>query len=274
MSLLPLAINVNYERMSVTEPTQDSVKRLPKVDLLGCKVSAGTYQEILTNIIDWAASGRSSSICFANVHMLSEADRSESFRKVVNEADLVSPDGRPLSALMRLQYGIHQDRACGMDLLPDILRLAALRKLNVYLYGSTDDLLQTVCQKAMDNYPGLNIVGAYSPPFRSLSPEEDEAVINRINRSEANLLLVSLGCPKQEQWMHDHRGKINACMLGLGQAFRTFGGIEKRLPEWARNLGLEWVYRLWLEPRRLWRRYLVGNSWFLYRATRQLLKNR
>ncbi|MEM6845180.1 MAG: WecB/TagA/CpsF family glycosyltransferase [Bacteroidota bacterium] len=256
--------------MPITQPIP-KVQPLPKVDLLGCQVSYGSYPEVLRNIIDLAASGQSSYVCFANVHMLYEANHNEDFRQVVNQANLVCPDGRPLSVLMRLRYGIKQERTCGMDLFPDILRETARRGLSVFFYGSTEELLNQVCDKALETYPTLTIAGAYSPPFRPLTVEEDAEVVDMINHSGADLVFVSLGCPKQEQWMQQHQSKINACMLGLGQAFRTFAGIEKRLPTWARNLSLEWLYRLWLEPRRLAKRYLVGNSWFLLKSLKDLL---
>lgn len=250
---------------------ENSIPRLPKVDLLGCQISTASYQQILEQILDLALYGHSSYICFANVHMLMEADRTPDFQRVVNSADLVCPDGKPLSVLMRMQYGIQQERACGMDLFPDILQEAAARGLGVFFYGSTDELLEQVCSKAKEEYPGLELAGAYAPPFRPLTEQEDTEVIDMINASGAKLVFVSLGCPKQENWMHAHQGKIQACMLGLGQAFRTYAGVEKRLPKWARNLSLEWLYRLCLEPRRLWKRYLLGNSWFLFAVLKRTL---
>lgn len=245
--------------------------RLTRVNLLGCQVSQGSYQAILDSIMELGAANRSSYVCFANVHMLYEANHDINFQKIVNRADLVCPDGRPLSILMRWQYGIRQQRACGMDLFPDILSEASRRGLSVFFYGSTPELLDQLCVKVKQTYPDLILAGAYSPPFRQLTPREDAEVIEMINQRKADFVFVSLGCPKQEQWMNEHLGSINACMLGLGQAFKTFTGVEKRLPGWARNLSLEWLYRLWLEPRRLWKRYLAGNSWFLYKAGRVML---
>ena len=200
-----------------------------------------------------------------------EADRYPDFRAVVNQADLVAPDGRPVSLLMNYRYGLSQPRICGMDLFPDLLRQAAAQRLSVYFYGSTPEVLRAIEQKVPHEFPHLAIAGTHSPPFRPLTPEEDEADVERINRSGANLVFVSLGCPKQERWMHDHRPRVRACMLGLGQAFLTYTGYEKRLPRWAHNLSLEWAYRLYLEPRRLGKRYLLGNSRFLGRAAQQVV---
>ncbi|WP_224999901.1 WecB/TagA/CpsF family glycosyltransferase [Cesiribacter sp. SM1] len=244
---------------------------LPKVKLFNTWVTAASYRQYLHDIIQLADARKSSYVCFANVHMLMDAYQIPSFNQVVNEADIVTPDGRPLSVLMNLHYKNKQERACGMDLFPDILREAEKRALSVFFYGSTNEVLETITQKAREELPALTIAGAYSPPFRPLTPEEDKEVVDMINASGANLVFVSLGCPKQEKWMHEHKGKIQACMLGLGQAFLTYAGLEKRLPKWARDLSLEWAYRLYLEPKRLWKRYLVGNSRFLWLAGKSLL---
>lgn len=256
------------------QSTQEKISPLPKKQIIDCWVSVGSYQSILGQIIQLAKSKISSYVCFANVHMLSEAHHNPDFRKVVNQADLVSADGKPLSVLMRYQYNIDQERVCGMDLFPDILNQAANQGLKIFFFGSTDDLLQLVTDKAQQEFSKLKIAGAYAPPFRPLSKEEDEEIVRMINLSDADLVFVSLGCPKQEKWMHDHKGKVDACMLGLGQAFRTYAGVEKRLPRWARDYALEWLYRFFLEPKRLWKRYLLGNSWFLWEATKSLLRHK
>jgi len=246
---------------------------LPKVELFGNKITLGSHEEVLIQIVKLAKlkDEKSSYVCFANVHMLSEANRDKEFKKILNKADLVTADGRPLSILINLLYQYKQKRICGMDLMPQLFEEASKSELNVFLYGGTDDLLDLVIEKAKSDYPQLNIVGKIAPPFRPLNEEEDKKVIDIINSSGADLLFVTLGCPKQEKWMYQHQEKINACMLGLGQAFRTYAGIEKRLPKWTRDLSLEWLYRLYLEPKRLWKRYLVGNCWFLWNATITLL---
>ncbi len=244
---------------------------LSKVKLFDSHISTGSYGDFLEGIIQLAISGKSSYACFANAHMLMEAYDNKAFNQVVNAADIVSPDGKPISVLMRLRHGIPQERACGMDLFPDILRRAEQEQLSVFFYGTTDEVLAAVKTKANKEFPTIKIAGSYSPPFRALSDAEDENIAKMINNSGANLVFVALGCPKQEKWMHAHKGRINACMLGLGQAFLTYAGLEKRLPKWIRNLSLEWVYRLYLEPQRLWKRYLIGNSKFLYRSVKSFL---
>jgi N-acetylglucosaminyldiphosphoundecaprenol N-acetyl-beta-D-mannosaminyltransferase len=243
---------------------------LTKVKLFKTLVSMGGYQDYVQQIIRLAVARTSSYVCFANVHMLMEAYQLPEFNQVVNEADIVAPDGRPLSILMRHHYGIDQQRACGMDMFKDILEAAQQHQVSVFFYGSTPEVLETVTTKAKQEFTSLKIAGSFSPPFRPLTPEEDQAVVNLIKASEAQLLFVSLGCPKQEKWMFEHRGQVAACMLGLGQAFLVYAGLEKRLPPWARDLSLEWLYRLYLEPKRLWKRYLKSNSMFLFLAGKSI----
>lgn len=235
-------------------------------------ISVGPYRRFIDEIISLTNINTSSYICFANAHMIVEAYEDKDFNAIVNGADLVAPDGKPLSIFLRIANGIKQERICGMDILPDLLQEAERLGKSVYFYGNTNEMLKSVIDRTSLDFPLLHIAGYYSPPFRELSSEEKTSIINRINMARPDLLLVSLGCPKQEKWMAEHRYKINSCMLGLGQAFNTYTGKEKRIPVWMRDLSLEWAYRLYLEPRRLWKRYLYSNSMFLFLAFLFLVK--
>ncbi|MCJ8166723.1 WecB/TagA/CpsF family glycosyltransferase [Pontibacter sp. E15-1] len=201
-----------------------------------------------------------------------EAYQDREFNDVLNNADVATPDGNPVAKLARLFYGQRQERVAGMDLLPRLLQEAAARGKSVYFYGSTDQVLEAVATKAKQELPDLKIAGYYSPPFRKLSDDEDADITAMINAAKPDLVFVALGCPKQERWMAAHKGRVKACMLGVGQAYMTYAGLEKRLPAWARNLSLEWTYRLWQEPRRLWKRYLYTNSMFILLTLKQLLQ--
>ncbi|HEX8348792.1 MAG TPA: WecB/TagA/CpsF family glycosyltransferase [Hymenobacter sp.] len=244
---------------------------LPKRRVLDAGISTGAASEFVDTILDLGAARTSAYVCFANVHMVVEAHKDPSFRKVLDEASLVTPDGSPVAAAVGWLHKEHQPRVAGMDLLPVLLKEAALRGQSVYFYGTTDEVLKAIIARAQRELPDLRIVGAYSPPFRPLSPEEDAADVAAINAADPDLLFVALGCPRQERWMANHRGQVKACMLGVGQAFLVYAGLERRLPPWARRLWLEWAFRLWLEPRRLWRRYLVTNSHFVYLMARKKL---
>jgi len=255
-----------YPALSAKAPLQEKRK------LLTAHVSVGSFKHFVEHIFWLAAHKPSSYVCFANAHMLVEAYRDQGFNTLLNQADVVTPDGGPLSKLMKFHYGLQQDRVAGMDLLPCLLQEAATRGKSVYFYGSTDRVLQAVVSRAKKDLPTLKVAGYYSPPFRKLTHIEDEAITNTINDAAPDLVFVALGCPKQERWMAEHKGRVKACMLGVGQAFMTYAGLEKRLPKWARNLSLEWTYRLWQEPGRLWKRYLYTNSMFVYLAMRMLLQ--
>jgi len=244
---------------------------LPKQRVLDAGISTGSPSEFVDTILTLGAARSSAYVCFANVHMVVEAHKDPAFRKVLDEASLVTPDGSPVAAAVGWFHKKPQPRVAGMDLLPVLLAEAAKRNQSVYFYGTTDEVLQAIVARAKKELPDLRIVGAYSPPFRPLTPEEDAADVAAINAADPDLLFVALGCPRQERWMANHRGQVKACMLGVGQAFLVYAGLEQRLPVWARKLWLEWAYRLWLEPRRLWRRYLVTNSHFVYLMARKTL---
>jgi N-acetylglucosaminyldiphosphoundecaprenol N-acetyl-beta-D-mannosaminyltransferase len=143
------------------------------------------------------------------------------------------------------------------------LREAEARGKSIYFYGTTDDVLNKISERASKEFPNLKIAGLYSPPFRTLTKDEKRGIVNQINQAKPDLVFVALGCPKQEKWMAEHKDKIQSCMLGLGQAFHTYAGTAKRSPAWMQRMSLEWAYRLYLEPGRLWKRYFYTNSYFL-----------
>jgi len=244
---------------------------LAKQLVLDSGISTGSFEDFVDKIMQLGADRSSAYVCCANVHMVVEAHRDSSFRQVLEEASLVTPDGGPVASVAGWRGGHPQERVAGMDLLPALLTEAARRGQSVYFYGTTDDVLQAIVDRAQRELPELRLVGTCAPPFRVLTAEEEAAHVAAINAADPDLVFVALGCPRQERWMAAHRGKIKACMLGVGQAFLVYAGMEQRLPVWARRLWLEWAYRLWLEPRRLWRRYLVTNSRFLYLLARHTL---
>ena len=246
---------------------------MAKERVLTSFITRGSYQEFVKRILAISEEKKSSYVCFANVHMVVEAYKDPSFNKIINEADIVAPDGKPISVFLRLFKNIKQDRVCGMDILPDLLKEAEKSGKSVYFYGTTQDTLDAIAARSKREFPNLK-TWFYSPPFRLLSDEEKHEIVNKVNIANPDLLFVALGCPKQEKWMAEHKGKVQACMLGLGQAFHVYAGKEKRLPKWMQNLSLEWVYRLVLEPRRLWKRYLVTNSLFLLFSFKEIFVNR
>ncbi len=245
---------------------------MKKMQVLNFPISIGKYQDYIEYIINSATTGVSEYIYVANVHMVVEAFWNKSFSEKVRKAIVVTPDGKPLTWALRLLYGIKQDRVAGMDVLPALLKKSEKMQLPVYIYGGTESLLQKTSLYLNSHYPNLVINGLYSPPFRDLTKEEETRTIERINESGAKLVFVVLGCPKQEQWMASMAGKVNAVMIGIGGALPVMVGLQKRAPKWMQNAGLEWLFRLLLEPRRLFKRYAVTNSVFLYLLSRELVK--
>ena len=234
-----------------------------KKRVVNLDVSTGPYESFINRIAELASMRVPSYVCVANVHMVVEAHNDGEFAAIVNGADLVTPDGMPLAKSMRLLHGIAQERVAGMDLVPDLIADAERLGLSIFLYGSTDGVLDAVVRRIALEHPRLRLAGTYSPPFRPLTPSEAVAESARINASGANIVLVALGCPKQERWMAANRGRINAVMVGIGGALPVYAGLQRRAPLIMQRLSLEWLYRLCQEPRRLFRRYLVTNTTFL-----------
>lgn len=230
---------------------------------LSLKISLGPYRTFVERIVELAELRQSSYVCVANVHMLIEARNDKSFRKALIGADIVTPDGMPLAKALKLLYGIEQDRVAGMDLLPDLLAEAEEKGISVFFYGGSEITLQKTTHFINSRYPGLKLAGAYSPPFRPLNENETKEVANMIGTSGAQMVFVVLGCPKQEKWMFQMKGKIPAVMIGIGGALPVLVGEQQRAPKWMQKYSLEWSYRLLQEPRRLFKRYLVTNSSYI-----------
>jgi N-acetylglucosaminyldiphosphoundecaprenol N-acetyl-beta-D-mannosaminyltransferase len=237
--------------------------------ILGMRVDATTYAEATAAVVALARAEAGGMVCCANVHMVMEAFDDPAFRRVVDSADRVTPDGVPLVTALRSLGLRHARRVYGPTLTTVVCRRAAELGLPVGFYGGTPDVLGAVTAALAERLPGLEIAFSHSPPFRPLSAEEDAAVVAAIHDAGVKILFVGLGCPKQERWMGAHRDVLRCPMLGVGAAFDFIAGAKRQAPHWLQRLGLEWSFRLLAEPRRLWRRYLVGNPRFLYHFARQ-----
>lgn len=231
--------------------------------VIGLDITTGTFAEQVSAITALGRAHRSGYVCCVNAHMTVEARDDRAFAAVVNGADLATPDGMPVLRSLQLFHKVRQERVAGNDLLPALFAVAEDEGLSVYLYGGRQEVLDAMVERAAREHPGLRIAGTCSPPFRALAPEEVEAHVAAINDTGAHLVMVSLGCPKQERWMASMKGRVQAAMVGVGGAFLLYAGVDTRAPKWMRDLSLEWAYRLALEPRRLWKRYLVTNTRFL-----------
>lgn len=241
------------------------------VPILGVYVDPTSYVAALKQVFDWASTAESRYICAANVHMLMEAQDSAEYRDVLNQADLVAPDGMPLVWMLRLKGARGQTRVYGPTLMLHVLEQAAREQIPVGFYGSDPKALQLLVARLEERFPGLNVAYAFSPPFRPLSDSENAQIVEQIAQSGARILFVGLGCPKQETWMAEHKGEIPAVMLGVGAAFDFHAGIKRQSPPLLQKLGLEWLFRFIQEPKRLGRRYLYHNPRFVFWAVMDLL---
>jgi N-acetylglucosaminyldiphosphoundecaprenol N-acetyl-beta-D-mannosaminyltransferase len=241
------------------------------VSVTGAPVSTLTFDDQMQLIMSWAKTHVSKVVCVANVHMIMEAHWHPDFNSVLERADLVTPDGMPLVWMIKMLGAYNPSRVAGMDILLYLCKSAPEQNVSVFFLGSQEEILNRMGEKLGRDFPNLKIAGMQPLPFRPLNPEEDEAIIQGINNSGASIVFVSLGCPKQEFWMTQHKDKIQAVMIGLGGAFPVYAGIHKRAPRLVRDCGLEWLYRLLQEPRRLWGRYSKTIPPFIYLAAKQLL---
>ena len=210
-------------------------------------------------------------MCCASVNNVMEAFDSAQFRQMMNAADLVTPDGMPLVWGLRLLGARGATRVYGPDLTLQVLDAAARNGLPVGFYGAGPVTVRRLAANMRTRFPSLHIAYTFSPPFAPLGPEEDDRVVREINASGTRVLFVGLSTPKQERWMAAHRGRVEAVMLGVGAAFDFLAGVKPQAPRWMQSAGLEWLFRLLAEPRRLGGRYLRHNPRFVTLFTLQLL---
>jgi exopolysaccharide biosynthesis WecB/TagA/CpsF family protein len=253
--------------------TNDALVWPPKYDLFGVRVSATDYAEACNVILQAAQLGQSAVVSFHAAHAVVTSSDDPLLRQAVNRFELVATDGQPVRWAMNLLHGTRlRDRVYGPELMLRLCRRAAVEGVPIYLYGGSPEVSKRLQANLLAMFPELRIAGAESPPYRALTPEEDDALVQRIDASGARLVFIGLGCPKQDFFAHEHRGRIRAVQLCVGAAFDFHAGMKKTAPQWMQRSGLEWLFRLGSEPRRLWRRYLVTNTLFVSKLARALLR--
>jgi N-acetylglucosaminyldiphosphoundecaprenol N-acetyl-beta-D-mannosaminyltransferase len=231
------------------------------INLLGVRVSALDLPMAVERIEAAVRDRQRGFVCICGAHGLVDSQSDAVLKDAYNKATLVTPDGMPLVwELRRRGYG-WAGRVYGPDLMLELFG----RGMRHYLYGATDDTLQRLTRRLKARFPDAQIVGYLAPPFRPLTPDEEKDVAERINEARPDIVWVGIGAPKQERWMAQMRGRLDAPMLiGVGAAFDFHAGLQKQAPEWMQRSGLEWAYRLLSEPRRLWRRYCRVVPGYLY----------
>jgi N-acetylglucosaminyldiphosphoundecaprenol N-acetyl-beta-D-mannosaminyltransferase len=244
-----------------------------RADILGVRVSAINMKDAVTSIEHWIAGRTPNYVCVTGVHGVIESLGDARLRNIHNQAGLVTPDGMPLVWMARALGFDRTGRVYGPDLMRTLSELSAARGYRHFFYGGDHGVAERLKQTLMRTYPGLNVVGTLTPPFRPLTPDEDAAVVAEINAAKPDIVWVGLSTPKQELWMADHVGRLEApALIGVGAAFDFLAGIKKQAPHWMQQRGLEWLFRLVHEPRRLWRRYFTIVPRFTILALRQLIK--
>jgi N-acetylglucosaminyldiphosphoundecaprenol N-acetyl-beta-D-mannosaminyltransferase len=248
-------------------------RHIPKVPIFGIGISVTDYTEACASIIDAARARRSYAVSALATHGLTEAARDSEFGELVNSIELVTPDGQPVRWAMNILHGTAlSERVYGPDLVAAVCATAALEGMSVYLFGSTADTCRAVAGELPRRYPGLRIAGVQPDRFREATAGEDAEDVERIRASGADIILVGRGCPRQERWVALHRGLLPVPMLAVGAAFDYIAGNITRPPRWMQRAGLEWLFRLVQEPRRLFRRYVVHNSLFVLMLAREVLQ--
>lgn len=235
---------------------------LLRVPVVGTPLSPVSY-DIVLRAMDHPPADRAQVFAFCNVHSVMTARRDAAVRRALHSADVTTPDGMPLVWVLRRKGCRDQARVYGPDLMEYALPHGVSRGWRHYLFGASDTTLDRLVAGAERLAPGVQIVGRHAPPYRPLTPAEDDEIVAAIRASGANVVWVGLGMPKQELWMHRVRNRLpGVSLMGVGAAFDLLSGTVPQAPDWLQERGLEWAYRLWREPRRLWRRYLVNNPAF------------
>ena len=250
----------------------DSVRH--RVAVVGAQVDVLSWEEAIERIATWGRNHESRYVCLSNVHSAVTAAFDARFLKVISDCDLCTSDGAPVTWMLRQLGAPEQKRLNGPDLMLRYFAAEAKNAGKVYFYGGSAEALRLLQARVESEFPGLQVVGSRSPPYRAATALEDAQDVEHINASGAHVAFIGLGCPKQEIWMSEHRGRVNAVMIGVGAAFDFHAGLQPRAPEWMQHNSLEWFYRLCREPRRLWRRYLFTNIPFMFMAGAQWLSSR
>lgn len=238
---------------------------IQRVDIQGVNVSAINYQMALSEIGQWIAKKEKHYVCVAAAHLIVECQKDKNLLEGINSAGLVTPDGMPLVWLLRLFGYRYVERVYGPTLMVKLCALAAPRGWRVFLLGGAAGESQEVSYSLVKKFPRLLIVGARDTPTRPIPREENKRITKEIERADPDIIFIGIGCPHQELWMIENKRKLKASVLiAVGAAFDFLSGRVRQAPGWLQNLGLEWLFRLIQEPGRLWHRYLINNTLFLY----------
>lgn len=241
-----------------------------RVRIVSLGVNVLDHESVIACVAELVGKGSGGYICFSTVHMVMESYDHPEYAAKVNAADLVVPDGMPLVWIQKIKGKKDSARVRANDSMIRLCGYAEKKNLSVGFYGGKQEVTDAIIERSAREFPGLKIAYAFSPPFRPLTDEEDTGIVANICEAAPDILFMGLGCPKQENWMAAHKGKLRSVMLGVGASFDFYAGNVRECPDWIGRLGLEWLYRLAQEPKRLWKRYLILNPRFMVLAVMQL----
>ncbi len=239
---------------------------IPTCNIMGVEIAAIDMEWLVDYLSSNVRELSGDYVCVANVHTTVTAYEDPEYCRIQNGGIMAIPDGGPLSSVGRKRGYAQMQRTTGPSLMGEIFKISAEKGFRHYFYGSTEETLEKLRNVLDETYPGIQIAGMYSPPFRPMTDDEDREIVDRINETKPDFVWVGLGAPKQEKWMADHQGRIHGLMLGVGAGFDYHAGNIDRAPEWMQKSNLEWVYRLMQDPKRLFRRYLHTNTKFIWNA--------
>ena len=239
---------------------------IPTCNILGVNIAAINMEWLVNYLEKNIMEIKGDYICVSNVHTTVTSFEDAAYCAIQNNGLMAIPDGGPLSTVGRKRGYENMERTTGPSLMREIFEISTKKGYRHYFYGSTKETLNILEDKLMECYPGLQIVGIYSPPFRSMTIEEDKEVVDKINNTNPDFVWIGLGAPKQEKWMAAHQGMIEGLMIGVGAGFDYYAENIKRAPKWMQENNLEWLYRLMQDPKRLFKRYLHTNSKFIWNA--------
>lgn len=243
---------------------------IPRVDVLGVGVSIINQDIARTEIGAWIEHGETHYVCVTGVHGVMESQRDPALKDIHNASGLTTPDGMPLVWCARYAGATSVERVYGPDLMLNLANESVVKGWTHFFYGGAPGVADALAARLGERFPGLKVAGTFSPPYRDLTDEEASAIAADINQSNPDIVWVGLSTPKQERWMARFRPELRApALIGVGAAFDIHSGNARQAPPWMQKRGLEWLFRLASEPRRLWKRYLVNNPIFISRIIRR-----
>ena len=243
---------------------------LKTCNILGVNINVTNMQDTVKVITENLDNIKGDYICVSNVHTTVMSYEDESYKAIQNGGFMALPDGKPLSIVSKKRGFKEAERVTGPDLMEEIFKISEEKGYSHYFYGSTQETLDKLKTELKEEYPKMNIVGMYSPPFRELKKEEKKEIVDNINQVKPDFIWVGLGAPKQEIWMNEHKKKVNGLMIGVGAGFDYHAGNINRAPKWMQNMSLEWLYRLAQDPKRLFKRYFITNIKFIANVIMEL----